>query len=195
MPPPRVLLPPGYFGWMLTILWACQPEPVKLPETPVVVEDTAPTVLSSEGCASCGGDCLLEQLAYGPAVHVVEPIDYVDTPPAGGAHNPCWAPWGVHTEPVPDENFVHNLEHGGIVWLYACEDCPEIADLEVLADEKQIFALVTRYTEMEAQFAALSWGWRLTMGCAEVDTLSAFYDEHVDQAPESTPVEPAESCM
>jgi hypothetical protein len=180
---------------MLTLLLGCEPEAVELPETPVV-EDTVPEVLSSTACEACGGDCLLEELAYGAALHVPEPIDYVDVPPAGGSHNPCWASWGAHAEPVEDEYFVHNLEHGGIVWLYSCEDCAEdVAALEGLAEEKQIFALVTSYPEMDARFAALSWGWRLTMGCVDLEAMSTFYDEHVDQAPESIPSDPGSGCL
>src|SRR5260221_8549375 len=46
--------------------------------------------------------------------HVLGPVSYPDPPPVGGDHYPCWAKWGVHTEVVPPERWVHNLEHGGI---------------------------------------------------------------------------------
>src|SRR4051794_21406825 len=90
-----------------------------------VRDDTVPTVLSTASCGACGGDCTLEQLEYDQSYHVGGPIDYADRPPAGGPHDPCWAPWGVHSEPVADDHWVHNLEHGGIVYLYCCTDCDD----------------------------------------------------------------------
>lgn len=182
---------------MLLLLAACH-DPVDLtPDLPPVPSDeTVPQVLSSVPCEACGGDCLLEELAYQTAAHTTAPIDYQDVPPAGGPHHPCWSEWGVLPAPVPDDHFVHNLEHGGIVWLHSCEDCPEdVAALESLVEEKGIFALVTAYPEMDSRFSALSWGWRLTTGCLDLELFSSFYDEHVDQAPESIPVGPSGACM
>ncbi len=44
---------------------------------------------------------------------------YVNNPPASGPHYPVWASYGVHDEEPPLERgqWVHNLEHGGIVVL------------------------------------------------------------------------------
>ncbi|HEY4220339.1 MAG TPA: DUF3105 domain-containing protein [Myxococcota bacterium] len=42
---------------------------------------------------------------------------YQHNPPASGPHFPIWASWGVHTDVVDRGNWVHNLEHGGIVLL------------------------------------------------------------------------------
>lgn len=172
--------------------------PVDVPNhlPPVSVDDTSPTVVSSTPCDACGGDCLVEELAYAVRYHVEEPIDYADPPPAGGPHNPCWATWGVHADPVPDDNFVHNLEHGGVVWLYDCEGCDaDVAALEGLAADVELFALVTAYPDSPSPFAAVAWGWRLTTGCVDVELERAFYDEHVNHAPESLPVDPGEACM
>lgn len=43
-------------------------------------------------------------------------INYAQTPPPGGAHNPAWQNCGVYDRPLYDEYAVHSLEHGA-VWL------------------------------------------------------------------------------
>src|SRR5262249_20836671 len=51
------------------------------------------------------------------------PIDYPSNPPAGGAHWPIWAVWGVHANAVPLEYLVHNEEHGGVILFYNLAKC------------------------------------------------------------------------
>ncbi len=43
---------------------------------------------------------------------------YIHNPPIGGPHYWVWANWGIHAEVVPRGYWVHNLEHGGVVFLY-----------------------------------------------------------------------------
>jgi len=43
-------------------------------------------------------------------------ITYAQVPPAGGPHNPVWDDCGAYTQPVRNENAVHDLEHG-TVWI------------------------------------------------------------------------------
>jgi hypothetical protein len=45
-------------------------------------------------------------------------IPYPSYPPTYGPHWPSPTTWGYHSEPVPDERAVHNLEHGGVVASY-----------------------------------------------------------------------------
>jgi len=149
-------------------------------------------------CDACDGDCLIEQYAVRSASHVSGGLDYENRPPVGGDHDPCWASYGVHETEVPDENWVHNLEHGAIVFLYSCPDgCEEdVAVLEsVAAQGTPDTSLVTPYSEMPAGFAAVSWAWRIQLGCADEAALLEFYEEHLDQAPESTTAAPGAGCM
>src|SRR5688572_22725277 len=93
--------------WLIAALAACDGEPSSA--------DLAGHLVASEPCDSCGGDCLLQTYELSEAVHLDEPLDYPDPPPTGGPHHSCWADWGVHDGAVPDDRWVHNLEHGGIV--------------------------------------------------------------------------------
>jgi hypothetical protein len=101
----------------------------------------------------------------------------------------------VHPEPVPDDNWVHNLEHGGILLLYrGGASIDDLGALSDLATEKGEFVVLTPYEEMESPFAVVSWGFRMTMGCVDAAAMGAFYDEHVDRAPESISSDPGPGC-
>jgi hypothetical protein len=137
-------------------------------------------------CAACDDSCE-QALTISSADHVDGPIDYPDKPPAGGPHNPCWGDYGIHYEqPLPAENWVHNLEHGAVVFLYHCpEVCTEeLVTLHTMAQELPR-VIVTEYTDMPAGFAAVSWGHRLVSECFDELALRAFHQRHFDRAPES----------
>src|SRR2546422_553193 len=52
---------------------------------------------------------------------------YNSDPPTSGPHMPYIAPWGIHTEPIPRQLQVHNLEDGGIMVQYHCpQGCPDL---------------------------------------------------------------------
>jgi len=57
------------------------------------------------------------------------PINYNSTPPSSGPHYPGLASWSVYREPIRYEQLIHNLEDGGVLIYYQCEDnCPELVD-------------------------------------------------------------------
>jgi hypothetical protein len=149
------------------------------------------------GPAVCtaSGDCEQAQPIAG-FDHVDGPIDYADPPPTSGTHAPCWVAFGEYTEEIPDERWVHNLEHGGVVYLYHCpEGCDaELASLRTLIEGKP-FAVLTPYSLLpEPGFAAVSWGYRLVTDALDVEAFEAFYDAHADHGRESTSADPPDSC-
>ena len=155
-------------------------------------------LLSSEACDACGGECVIESFAVNSRAHTTGGVDYTDRPPVGGSHDPCWAPYGVHETEVADENWVHNMEHGAIVLLYNCpEGCDdEVALLSSLAASLPASTvLVSSYSQMESRFAAVSWGWRMLLDCADdAAVFSDFYAEHFADAPETTTAGPSADC-
>ncbi len=46
--------------------------------------------------------------------HTTEDVEYLESPPYGGDHDPAWADCTgtVYPEPIRSENAVHSLEHG-----------------------------------------------------------------------------------
>lgn len=174
---------------LVSLLLACGGEKTHDPDLDV---DPA-----AEACALCAGGCLEETIPSTSATHIDEPIDYSDRPPTGGDHNPCWAEWGVHTEEVPDERWVHNMEHGGVIFLYNCPaGCPdEVAAMTTLVQGLPAWALLTPYSLMDSPFAVVSWQHRLLLDCADTDAMAAFYDAHVNHGPESSASMPSAGCM
>jgi len=46
------------------------------------------------------------------ATHREGRVNYAQTPPVGGPHNPAWLNCGVYSQEQVDEHAVHSLEHG-----------------------------------------------------------------------------------
>ena len=127
-----------------------------------------------------------ESIQVTSASHFDGEFDYPDPPPVGGDHHFCWLAYQVFDAEVPDENWVHNLEHGAVVFLHNCPDgCA--AELAVLAQMVRGHprSLLTPYAALPAKFAAVSWGHRLVTDCFQEARFARFYDEHVGRGLES----------
>ena len=101
------------------------------------------------------------------------PIAYNSTPPTSGPHYGSLARWGIHTEPIPDELMVHNLEDDGVGIWYDCPDgCPDlVSQLESVAERYHEGVLLAPYTGMEARVALTAWN--------RIDRLDGFDEERV----------------
>ena len=67
------------------------------------------------------------------AVDGCETWPYTSNPPVSGRHYPIWARWQIHTQVVPREYYVHNLEHGGVILLYRPDASQSVKDALVRA--------------------------------------------------------------
>ena len=111
----------------------------------------------------------------GPAgQHTEGEVDYEQSPPAGGEHNPVWQNCGYYAEPVRDENAVHSLEHGA-VWITYSPDLSE-DEVERLRDiaESQTYILVSPYEGLPSPVVASAWGKQLSLQSAEDPDLERF---------------------
>ena len=158
----------------------------------------SPTLDDSDLCDACARECTVDMPAITSAAHVTDPVDYSDPPPAGGDHDGCWAPFGVHEDPLAPENWVHNLEHGAVVYLHDClPGCADdLAAIEAMtATLTEGTWLITPYEGLTTRFAAISWGVRMQTDCGSTDLMRDFYETHVANAPEEVLSGPPEACM
>ncbi|HEX5659281.1 MAG TPA: DUF3105 domain-containing protein [Polyangiales bacterium] len=151
-----------------------------------------------DGASTTDGDVCAQreqELPVMSAFHVRGDVKYSDPPPVGGDHNECWAPWAVYDEELADERWVHNLEHGGVIFLYNCpQGCAnDVASMRVFVSGRTQ-ALLTPYAALTTRYAVVAWGVRLTTNCFDMPAFQQFYQEHVDDAPESIADDPPRSC-
>jgi len=114
--------------------------------------------------------------------HITEgqPIAYPSYPPTYGPHWPAPTTWGYHSEAIPDERAVHNLEHGGVVASYNNVPSDALAALQALLttypkDKYGEVKLVIRpYDKITPGTIVLTaWEW--------IDELPAYDDARVRQ--------------
>lgn len=107
--------------------------------------------------------------------HVQTPVQYPQTPPVGGPHNPVWQTCGVYDAPVAAENAVHSLEHGA-VWITYDPALPQqqVAALQDLA-AGQDYVLVTPFQGLpDRAVYASAWGVQLQASGAQDPRLEQF---------------------
>jgi hypothetical protein len=123
--------------------------------------------------------------------HTEEDVNYAQTPPAGGAHNPAWQNCGFYEEPVRNETAVHSLEHGA-VWITYLPGLPQ-DETERLRDLAQSngYVLVSPYSDQDFPVVASAWGKQLSLESAEDPDLERFINTY-SQGPQ-TP-EPGATC-
>jgi hypothetical protein len=137
-----------------------------------------------------------------PGVHVPigTDIQWDSNPPSNGPHFPIWAAYQAYTSPVPRGYYVHNEEHGAVVFLYNCGDagCPGIvAGLQAASDAipddpvcatagggVRVRTVITPDPLIDVPVAAAAWGWVYKAQCLDAPTLQSFTLQHYAMGPE-----------
>ena len=102
------------------------------------------------------------------ADHILREVshpEYNSVPATSGWHySDAFAPatWGVHDAVLPDEELVHNLEHGGIGIHYDCpEGCDELVEnltgVVTRAREQGLKVIMSPYPGMDTTIALAAW--------------------------------------
>ena len=137
-----------------------------------------------------------------PANHVAvgSTIDYDSNPPSSGPHYPIWAAFQTYASPVPRPYYVHDLEHGAVVFVYKCtadDGCPDVVRALQQASDAlpsdpicdpssgvRVRTIVTPDPLLDVPVAATAWGWVYKADCVDVPTLTQFAKDHYGQGPE-----------
>ncbi len=137
-----------------------------------------------------------------PALHVTigSDIQWDSNPPSSGSHYPVWAAFQTYDAPVPRGYYVHDLEHGAIVFVYNCGDggCPDVVSAfhrasDSLPDDPlctaagegvRVRTVITPDPLLDVTVAAAAWGWTYKADCVDLPSLEAFASAHYAQGPE-----------
>jgi hypothetical protein len=121
--------------------------------------------------------------------HTDDDVNYPQSPPVGGLHNPKWLACGAYDHPVPEENVVHDLEHGTVWITYR----PGLAPLQVnvlvalLPDD----GIISPYDNLSAPVVVTVWARQLELRSVDDPRLQLFLAKYGDG---HTAPEPLRSC-
>ena len=124
-------------------------------------------------------------------------------PPASGPHfsvaGSAPAPWKTIAT-LQEGQYIHNLEHGGIVILYNCpsgDDCTTLTNqltnyVTNLAPADPTFnevkIVMSPYSRgMQKKVALVAWDYIQFLDGYDQNAITRFYQNHVDQGPEQVP--------
>jgi Protein of unknown function (DUF3105) len=122
-----------------------------------------------------------EHIAVG-ATH----ITYNSNPPTSGPHYAQPAGWGVYQQnELPDEQLIHNLEHGGI-WISYSKDVATdtIQKIEDLAKRYPNKIVVEPRSKDDAKIVLASWQHLLKLDAFDETTILNFIKSNKNRSPE-----------
>ena len=111
-------------------------------------------------------------------------VTYNSNPPTSGNHWPQPENWGFYSTPLPDEQLVHNLEHGGIWISYKDVDEETITKLKDIANRYPQALIVTPRALNDVKITLASWGRLLRLDKFDEELISSFIKNNVNKAPE-----------
>jgi hypothetical protein len=121
--------------------------------------------------------------------HVSGYVDYPQSPPVGGPHNPVFQQCGFYDQPVGNEHAVHSLEHGAVWITYrpglAAAQVNRLREVAATSDH----ILVSPYPDLPSPVVVSAWGYQLRLPSADDPRLEQFISRFVNQGPE-----PGASC-
>lgn len=124
--------------------------------------------------------------------HVPPGTAKYDPFPTSGPHNEQPAPWQAYRQEVPDENLIHNMEHGGIVVTYRPDQTKEtIAKLEGLfskpfsnPDFQPSKAIIAPSSKNDKPIIVRSWNRIIKLDAYDEQSLIDYYLTNVNKSPE-----------
>ena len=122
---------------------------------------------------------------------------YNSEPPTSGPHYDSPAQAGFYEEAPPDEQLVHNLEHGHVIIWYNCSDLSEEGCTELKEQIREVMSrsgnsnitgtlklVAVPRPSLDTRLALTSWGRLHTMDEFDRQTIQDFIRYFRDRAPE-----------
>lgn len=109
---------------------------------------------------------------------------YGTNPPTSGPHYADPAAWGIYDNPLPDEQVVHNLEHGGIWISYKDIDADTKARLEDIAKSHPQSVILTPRAANDAKIVLTSWRRYEKLEGFDRDKIDQFISHNINKSPE-----------
>ena len=109
--------------------------------------------------------------------HVTGTVNYPQTPPAGGEHNPTWLNCGIYSEPVANVYGVHALEHGAIWVTYD----PALSPTELEALRMHLpssYIILSPFSGLPSPIVLSAWNVQLTVESAADERIPLFFEEY-----------------
>ena len=129
---------------------------------------------------------------------------YNSNPPTSGPHWPAPAGNGIYDKELPDEQLIHNLEHGHVWVSYrpttsggqestdGAEVKPgiteeELAKIKEIVEEDDWKVVLAPRANDDSKIALAAWGRVLNMDEVDLDKIKDFIETYRNRGPEKTP--------
>lgn len=109
---------------------------------------------------------------------------YNSNPPTSGPHYVQPANWGIYDKTLPDEQLVHNLEHGGIWISYKGIGADVKAKLEAIAKSNPGNVILEPREQNDSPIAVASWTRLLKMDSYDEQKVLDFIKANTNRSPE-----------
>ncbi|MBI2355878.1 MAG: DUF3105 domain-containing protein [Candidatus Doudnabacteria bacterium] len=122
-----------------------------------------------------------------PAAHIAVGAahdPYNSNPPTSGPHYAEPANWGVYQQVLPDEQVIHNLEHGGIWISYKDIDSQTKDELETIGRQYYGAVVVSPRPHDDAKISLASWGRLEKLDSFNRDEIINFIKANKNKSPE-----------
>jgi hypothetical protein len=114
---------------------------------------------------------------------------YNSNPPTSGWHYGKAADWGIYDQPLPDEQLIHNLEHGGVNIFYKPGevDRQTIEKLKIIQRDFPRKTVLAPRLENNKPLALASWTYLLELDSFDEKLIREFIRRNKNRAPEYFP--------
>lgn len=132
-----------------------------------------------------------EELEIVGAQHIAQGTTgsgYNSNPPTSGPHWPAAAKSGVYEQPLPDEQLIHNLEHGHVWISYKPDLSLEIKNkLAAIVQKDSWKVVLTPREKNDTPIVLVAWGRILKMAAPDYGKIKDFIRTYRNRGPEKTP--------